>query len=189
MSDIAILREMIRDLSTVTLVSSQTGNKLILREPQPANYFVTIEGVPDEENIIVIKADDFESPDTIFRGEHGERKRADFVVIADTGKKKVILCIELKAGKGGQTYEILQQLEGARCFAEYCKEIGRVFWNQPKFLTGYEYRFVSIKNVSVKLRRSRPITKPVSNTTVSKTPCLIREGTHFQFNDLIQCKQ
>ena len=188
MSDIAILKEMIRDLSTVTLIPSQTGNNLILKEPQPPNYSVTIAGVPDEENVIVIKADDFKSPDTIFRGEHGERKRADFVIIANTGKKKVILCIELKAGKGGQTYEILQQLEGARCFAEYCKEIGKIFWNQPKFLTGYDYRFVSIKNISVRTKSSRPIIKSVCNT-VSKTPCLIREGSHFQFNDLIQCKK
>ncbi len=154
MSDIAILREMIRDLSTVTLVSNQTRNKVILTEPQPPNYSVTIEGMPEEENVIVIKADDFKSPDTIFRGNHGERKRADFVIIADTGKKKVILCIELKAGRSGETHEILQQLEGARCFAEYCKEIGKSFWNQPKFLTGYDYRFVSIKNISVKKKRS-----------------------------------
>ncbi len=58
MSDIAILKEMIRDLSIVKLVLSQSRNKVILTEPQPPNYFVTIEGIPDEENAIVIKADD-----------------------------------------------------------------------------------------------------------------------------------
>ena len=186
MSDIAILKEMIRDLSIVKLVLSQSRNKVILTEPQPPNYFVTIEGIPDEENAIVIKADDFKSPDKIFRGEHGECKRADFVIIADTGTKKVILCIELKAGQSGRTDEILQQLEGARCFAEYCKEIGKSFWKQPKFLTDYEYRFVSIKNISVKKKRS--IIESGSNA-VSKTPFLVREGSYFQFNDLIQCRK
>lgn len=186
MSDIAILKEMIRDLSTVKLVLSQSRNKVILTEPQPPNYFVTIEGIPGEENVIVIKADDFKSPDTIFCGDHGERKRADFVIIADTGKKKVILCIELKAGQKGQTQEILQQLEGARCFAEYCKGIGKSFWKQPEFLNAYDYRFVSIKNISIKKQRS--IIESGSNA-VSKTPFLIREGSHFQFNDLIQCRK
>jgi hypothetical protein len=186
MSDIAILKEMIRDISTVTFVPSQTRNKVILTEPHPPNYSVTIDGMPDEENVIVIKADDFKSPSTIFRGDHGECKRADFVIIADTGTKKVILCIELKAGQKGQTQEILQQLEGARCFAEYCKEIGKSFWHQPKFLTGYDYRFVSIKNISIKKQRS--IIEAGSNA-VSKTPFLIREGSHFQFNDLIQCRK
>lgn len=186
MSDIAILKELIRYHSTETLVSTQAKNKVILTEPQPPNYFVTIEGMPDEENVIVIKADDFKSPDKIFRGDHGECKRADFVIIADTGKKKVILCIELKAGQSGKTQEILQQLEGARCFAEYCKEIGKLFWNQPTFLTSYDYRFVSIKNISIKKQRS--IIESGSNA-VSKTPFLIREGSLFQFNDLIQCRK
>lgn len=184
MSDIAILKEMIRDFSVVTLVPSQTRNKVILIEPQQPNSSVTIDGMPDEKNVIVIKADDFKSPETIFRGDHGECKRADFVIIADTGKKKVILCIELKTGQWGKTKEILQQLEGARCFAEYCREIGKLFWNQPKFLTDYEYRFVSIKNFSVKKQRS--IIESDSN---SKTKLLVRNGSYFQFNDLIHCKK
>jgi hypothetical protein len=186
MSDIAILKEMIRDLSTVTLVPSQTRNKVILTEPQPPNYSVTIDGMPDEENVIVIKADDFKSPSTIFRGDHGECRRADFVIIADTGKKKVILCIEMKAGQSGRAYDILQQLEGARCFAEYCKEIGKSFWKQPEFLTDYEYRFVSIKNIGIKKQRS--IIESSSNA-VSKTPFSIKNGLRFQFNDLIQCRK
>ncbi|MEI6065613.1 MAG: hypothetical protein WCQ26_13550, partial [Pseudanabaena sp. ELA748] len=97
-----------------------------------------------------------------------------------------ILCIELKAGQWGKTKEILQQLEGARCFAEYCREIGKLFWNQPTFLNGYDYRFVSIKNISISKQRS--IIESGSNA-VSKTPFLIREGSLFQFNDLILCRK
>jgi len=186
MSDIAILKQMIKDTATVPLFSKQSENKVILSEPPPANYFITIDGMPDEENVIVIKADAFKSPDTIFRGEHGERKRADFVIIADTGKKKVILCIELKASKGGSTHEIFQQLEGAKCFAEYCREIGKAFWNQPKFLDGYDYRFVSIKNISIKKKGSL-IKSGINNN--SKTLFLVRKGSYFWFSDLILCKQ
>ena len=186
MSDIAILKEMIRDFSVVTLVPSQARNKVILIEPQQPNSSVTIDGMPDEKNVIVIKADDFKSPETIFRGDHGECKRADFVIIADTGKKKVILCIELKTGRSEKKHAILLQLEGARCFTEYCKEIGKSFWVQPNFLKDYDYRFVSIKNFSVKKQRS--IIESDSNST-SKTKLLVRNGSYFQFQDLIQCRK
>jgi len=82
--------------------------------------------------------------------------------------------------------EILQQLEGAKCFAEYCKEIGKSFWNQPKFLNGYKYCFVSIKNVSSK-KNSRIIES--NSSSASKIKLLVRKGSCFQFNDLIQCKK
>ncbi len=186
MSDIEILKEMIRDLAVVTLVNNQSRNKVILSEPLPADYSVTIEGMPSEENVIVIKADQFKAPDTIFRGQNGECKRADFVVIANTEKKKVILCIELKAKSGGHNNEILQQLQGAKCFAEYCKEIGKSFWKQPEFLNDYEYRFVIIRDTRVQKQRS--IIK-VESDFASKIPILVRQGSRLQFNDLIQCKK
>ena len=84
-----------------------------------------------------------------------ECKRADFVIIADAGSKKVILCIEMKAGKGGTEKEIIQQLKGAQCFVVYCQEIGRSFWNIPDFLAGYRYRFISIKEISISKRPTR----------------------------------
>jgi hypothetical protein len=186
MSDIEILKEMIRNLAIVPLIIDKPKNKVILSEPPPANYSVTINGIPDQNNVIVIKTDAFKSPDTIFQGSHGECKRADFVIIANTEKKKVILCIELKAGKGGQTHEILQQLEGAKCFAEYCKEIGKSFWNQPKFLNGYEYRFVSIKKVT-STRKSSITESGISSD--SKIKFLVRKGSFFEFDDLIKCKR
>ena len=185
MSDIEILKEMIRDFGRVSLVSNQSRNKVILSEPPPANYSVTIEGMPDEENVIIIKSDQFKAPDTIFRGEHGECKRADFVIIANTSKKKVILCVEMKSASG-KNDEILWQLQGAKCFAEYCKEIGKSFWKQPQFLADYEYRFLLIRNIRVQKQRS--IIKLDGNSS-SKIPMLVRQGSCLQFNDLIQCKQ
>jgi len=142
--------------------------------------------MPAEENVIVIKADQFKAPDTIFRGDHGECKRADFVIIADTRKKKIILCIELKAKSGGHNHEILQQLQGAKCFVEYCKEIGKSFWKQPQFLADYEYRFVIIRDTRVQKQRS--IIK-LDGDSASKIPILVRQGSCLQFNDLIQCKK
>ncbi|MCP2732013.1 hypothetical protein [Limnofasciculus baicalensis] len=54
MSDIAILKEMINETATVPLLSDK--NKVILKEPEPANYSVTIDGMPDDDKVIIIKA-------------------------------------------------------------------------------------------------------------------------------------
>ncbi|MEH2298602.1 MAG: hypothetical protein V7K88_05955 [Nostoc sp.] len=116
LTDIAILKEMINETATVSLENDDYGkNKVILREPPPANYDVTIYGMPDDDEVIIINADKFKSPDTVFKGNRGECKRADFVIVADTGKKKVILCIEMKAKASTSTeWEIIQQLKGAQ---------------------------------------------------------------------------
>lgn len=156
MSDIAILKEMIHENATVPLENDRDGKKkVILREEPPANYSVTIRGMPNDDEVIIIKADFFSSPNAVFKGEHGECKRADFVIIADTDKKKVILCIEMKGGKGGLEKDIIQQLKGSQCFVAYCREIGQSFWNQQDFLKGYQYRFVSIREISISKKPTR----------------------------------
>jgi hypothetical protein len=125
MSDIAILKKMIKETATVSLENDlDRRNKVILREPKPPNYYVTIRGMPDDDNVIIINPEEFKSLDTIFKGKNGECKRADFIIIADTGKKQTIICIEMKARKGGTMKDITEQLQGAKCFVAYCREIG-----------------------------------------------------------------
>jgi hypothetical protein len=108
MSDIAILKEMIKDTATVPLVTDRNKKKVILEEKdektpddKKANYTVDIVGLPDDSDVIVIKVDAcFQPPHSIFNVETNNMcKRSDFVVIADTGTDKVIVCIEMKAGK------------------------------------------------------------------------------------------
>jgi len=129
MSDIAILKEMFKKSATVPL-SKDPYNKrkrhVELREEGDTPYSVTINGMPGDDEVIIIKADAFKSPDTIFNGSMGECKRADFVIIAQTSSRRVILCIELKANKDAEN-KIIQQLTGAKCFVTYCKEIGKEF--------------------------------------------------------------
>ena len=122
LTDIAILKEMINETATVSLQNRHNKMQVTLTEPPPANYSVTINGMPDDDDVIVIKADAFNSPKTVFKGNRGECKRADFVIVADTENKKVILCIEMKGGKGGSEKEIIQQLKGAQCFVAYCQK-------------------------------------------------------------------
>lgn len=184
LTDIAILKEMINETATVSLEDDGYGkNKVILREPPPANYYVTINGMPDDDEVIIINADKFKSPDTVFQGTRGECKRADFVIVADTNKKKVILCIEMKAGKGGSHTDIIGQLKGAQCFVAYCREIGQSFWEEQNFLKDYECRFVSIKNIKIPKKTTRI---DPTHDFPSKIKILKKSGSSFQFNDLVQ---
>lgn len=180
MSDIDIFRQMIKDEATLPLENLNDKKQVTLTEPQHQNSSVTIFGMPD--NVIVIKSDTFKSPDSVFKGTKGECKRADFVIVADTEGKKVILCIEIKA-KSDSEKEIIQQLRGASCFITYCQEIGRAFWQQQDFLKGYAYRFVSISHISIPKRTSRA----TRHTGLHDSPdrmMKISSPHHLQFNQL-----
>ncbi|GBL12323.1 hypothetical protein MSj_03839 [Microcystis aeruginosa Sj] len=151
MSDIAILKEMISKCAIVELEYKKEYKRdsylLKLIENQD-NYSFVISGMPEPDRVIVIKLDEFFDVRKIFTGNKGECKRADFIIIANTPTEKVILCLEMKKSRDSNS-SIIKQLKGAECFVSYCCEIGRLFWNQPDFLQDYQYRFVSIKNISI----------------------------------------
>ena len=163
MDEIEIFREMIKDEAKVPLIEYDKEKRVVLTESQYENpkdsreLKVAIGNMPDSS--IVIKADVFRSPDTIFTGNKGECKRADFVIVSkwtDTNESvtKIILIIELKAGRDDKEV-VVQQLKGAQCFIGYCREIGRAFWKKENFLDGYEYRFVGIYHISAARRKTR----------------------------------
>ncbi len=102
MSDIAILKEMIRDCAIVELEYQKEYKRdsylLKLTEPQD-NYSFVVNGMPKPDEVIVIKLDDFFDFRKIFTGSKGECKRADFIIIANTTSEKVILCLEMKKSR------------------------------------------------------------------------------------------
>lgn len=180
MSDIQILDEMVSLNAKLVVETANGNNKVILTEPQDT-LSVTLSGLPD--NTIVIKADAFKSPDSIFNGTKGECKRADFVIVATAGKKKVIVCIEMKATKDSRK-EIVQQLTGAQCLARYCQEIGRQFWQQQDFLEGYVYRFVSIGHISIAKQKTR-ISRQAGVHDRPERMLKIDWPHHLEFNHLV----
>ncbi|MEJ6483658.1 hypothetical protein N0Y54_20440 [Nostoc punctiforme UO1] len=184
MSDIAILKEMIKETAIVPLENRHNKMQVTLTEAPPANYSITINGMPDDDNVIVIKADAFNSPKTVFKGKFGECKRADFVIVADAENKKIILCIEMKGGKGGSETEIIQQLQGAQCFVAYCREIGQSFWKQRNFLSDYMYRFVSIREISISKQKTRT-ERSTSNHDRPDRMLKISSPNYLNFNHLI----
>lgn len=153
-SDIGILQEMIKEDAKLAVSDHQPhGRKQIdLNEPQCPKSSVTILGLPDET--IIIKADAFESPSTLFNGLHDECKRSDFIIVADCGHKKIILCIEMKAGKASKN-KIIKQLTGTECLVKYIQIIGQEFWNRQDFLEDYVYRFVSFSHTGINKRKTR----------------------------------
>ncbi len=180
MSDLDIIREMIKDSAKISLVDNYGKKQVKLEEPQCPSDSVTIHGMPD--NAVVIKADSFKSPDSVFKGAQGECKRADFVIIADVGNKKVILYIEMKATKKSEK-EIVQQLKGSQCFVTYCRAIGQSFWNMRKFLDGYEHRFVSIGHINIPKRNTR-ITRQTGAHDQPDRMLKIDWPHYIQFNHL-----
>ena len=129
--------------SSVELTDSQAGTT------------VEIKGLPPDS--IVIRAEDFESPLTVFNGSKGEGKRADFVIVSnDENERKWIICLETKGGNKTRS-EVVAQLKGAKCFISYCKCIGKSFWESEEFLDDYEYRFVSVVRLNdPRKRRTDP---------------------------------
>ena len=91
-NDIQILREMISLDVQVMLQPGQGRPSVELIDPQ-SGATVKIKGLPP--NSIIIRAENFENPLTVFNGSKGERKRADFVIVSnDENEKRWITCIE-----------------------------------------------------------------------------------------------
>ncbi len=145
MSDLDILREMIADSAIIPPTVQYGKGVVVLDEPGAPDSSVKISDLPHE--CIVIKADQFKSPDTIFTEQRGARKRADYIVIAEVNSETVVIYIELKRNKG-RAFEVSQQLAGAKCFISYCTEVGRLFWQELDFLKRAKHRFVSVAHTS-----------------------------------------
>ena len=163
-SDLDILRELIKDEALVTTKEGWNGkNFLELKERGGRNtseYKIKIRNIP--EDTIAIKSDMFPPPRNVFRGNRGECKRADFVIIARDGERNWIIYIEMKRGRHGQVEHIRQQLQGSRCFVDYCRIVARTFWGKPGFLKkgDYQQRYISVKNIGMNIRPSRKTRKP-----------------------------
>jgi hypothetical protein len=152
--DLIILREMIASSATVPL--TETYNQcyeVTLTEPECPASTITIKGVPQDAIVINIKAFD-SSFAAMFNGTKGECKRGDYVIIAEKDGSLVIVCIEMKMTKQHhKRREIIKQHYGSYCFMCYCSELGKVFWDNPRFLQSVRYRYVSIFSNPIKMKK------------------------------------
>ncbi|MGK0291165.1 MAG: hypothetical protein ACI86H_002632 [bacterium] len=185
MPHITILKEMLQEKAIVPLEDHPYGKstKQVTLEEQ-GQYSVLIKGLPPENQVIVFKTDDYPAPKNIFKGNKGECKRADFVIICDTEKIKVILFIELKAKSStSKTSHIIQQLKGSQCVIKYSQEIGKLFWDS-NFLNDFQYRFVCLREINMAKKQ----TQACRVSTMQDSPermLKISNPHHLQFNQLI----
>lgn len=163
-SDFHILRDLIADDALVLAKSDRHGNSILVLEERGSSntYSLELRKVPDD--VLAIRADQF--PEPKFRGSRGERKRADFIIVAIVGTKKWIVYIELKAGSR-RSKEVTEQLKGAKCLLAYCRAAGQTFWQQKGFLDRREYlqRFVSVARISMNKKPTRLKKAPAVHDT------------------------
>jgi len=181
MTEIEILNQMIRNTAKMQPVIKNDKASVTLREPLSQDSSVVIAGIPHDS--IIIKADAFQSPDTVFTGLKGEGKRADFVIVSSNGNRNLILYMEMKKTKGSLK-EVIQQLTGARCFMHYCQEVGKSFWKEKDFLKDYQHRFVSIGHTSIPKRKTRMERQQGKHDTPEKV-MKIDWPNRLQFNRLV----
>lgn len=177
MSDMKILSELLHKSALITLENEYGKPMIKLEEPEVKDSVSCIRNAPSDA--IVIKADEFPTPKSFFKGDKGECKRADFIIIS--AAKKVILYVEMKSGTKTASH-IVNQLKGASCVVTYCKEIGRQFWNQSTFLEDYEHRFIGIVNLSVSKKPSRYKKKPIHDTP--ETFLKVSSPHNLQFKEI-----
>ena len=183
-ADLDILNDMIMDSAKVNLESGSDPDKasVTLKEPQSPTSEVTIYGLPLDA--IVIKVDKFKSPDMILTEARGQRKRSDYIIVANKNDKMNILHIEIKTTKGKEK-EIIKQLKGSVCFVGYCKEIAKEFWHKKDFLSQFNSRFVSItRTSSIDKKRTRINKKHNPNDTPERMMKL-KYPNKQQFNRLV----
>ena len=178
MDDAAILAQLIKPAATVPLEDKYGKHVLTLREPQAPDSVVTVRNVPADT--LAIKVDAFAAPDAVFNGGHGECKRADYVLISP--ERRTIIYIEIKRTRDGLA-EIVKQLKGAHCFVNYCRDVGRTFWDEASFLQDYRHRFVSIGHTTIAQRKTK-IERPAARHDSPSAPLKIDWPHHVQFNHL-----
>lgn len=148
-----ILEQMIATTASLPLEPNNDQHIIRLHEPQlgksqssskrpkKSSADVLIRNSPADA--FVIKADKFPAPREFFRGDRGEARRADYIIISES--KNIILYIEIKSWAGDAGH-IKDQLNGAACVLAYCREAGKRYWHEKKFLDNFDQRYIGIVN-------------------------------------------
>lgn len=178
MTDTEILLEMIKEEARPRI---QANHSIELREKQEQDSKVTISKIP--RDAVVIKADIFKEPKSIFMNSRNECKRADYVIISE--EKKRIVYIEVKLEKAHSGKDVIRQLWGAKCFIAYCREIGIGFWENSDFLKNYQERFIVFSHTSARKRMVRLPRIPASRShNAPGNPLKLPGVRHIPFDEI-----
>jgi len=180
MDRLKILKELIADESTVELVEDYSKYKCVLNE-SASDYCVEICNIP--MNAIVIKVDNFNSPNGFFRNSKMECKRADFIIVVEEPEPQVLF-IELKrSGRSSTSKEIIAQLKGAYCAFSYCEKIISEFWSSENIFEGFEKRYYVF--YSIPITKSMTYEKPKGKDNLSPDKARHISDKRIQYRKLI----
>ncbi len=175
MNDIELLQKLFED----RLIKSKESvyGKPYIELKESDLYSITIQNVP--EDAVAIKTDSFPNLQGFFNccSNIGQCKRADFVIITDDK----LIFIELCKGKK-QEKKVVQQLKGAQCVIEYCRNISDKFYNYNSLLKNNIHCFVSVSNIGVNKRGSKQ--KQYQNNTPDNFLKINASNNLLQFNAL-----
>ena len=190
MNDLSLLRDMLKDEVLARTEDTQMNKKvLVLPEPAGDPYELRVIGAPYDT--IAFRADAFPPPCNTFRGKRGERKRADYVIVANDHDRYWIVYVEMKRGEHGLAREAIAQLRGAHCLVAYCRAIGREFWGDNRFLDENKYRehFVSVKNIGSNKKPSWPPRRPKNDRPEKMWRFRHPPGGVLRFMELVEGKR
>lgn len=158
MTDLDILKQMIKTSACAEVEVHYNSHKVVLSEPQCPDSKVEIRNIPADA--IIIGADKFPPPNALFNGEKGECKRADYIIVAEKNNRICAVYIELKRTNQASATDIQKQLRGAHCVLCYLQAIGREFWGKQDFLANIAHRYIGFTHTGSirkhKTRESRP---------------------------------
>lgn len=181
-SDSEILCEMICDRATLPLLGAKGHRSLEINEPKFPTSKVYVRDVPDDAFVLNVDAMP-EMGKVVFIGTHCECKRADYVIICP--EKCVVVFIELK-NRSDTEWHRVAQLKGADCIYEYCKCVGKLFWDKPDFLSRLQKHYVSFIHTSSLRKRG---TRKKSVLGDGKSPSTMRKIAYAPtifFNEMIE---
>ena len=181
--DLQILQELIHPDAQI-LPTDHRRPQLILQETEAAKPYSVIVRYSDKTEAIAVKADRFPVTKPFFANSRKECRRSDYLIFANTPQGNYIICLELKAGSANNT-DIITQLKGSQCLAAYCCRIGQVFWNQADFLRDYQYRFVSLKKLTLSKSTSRPSSQSPARHDCPQTPLTFFSRPELQLHELL----
>lgn len=145
-----ILLELLSDNATALIVKKHRKYSVTFIEKSDEKsdeklYEFELSQIPEDS--IVIKCDTFpnlgEDGSKFFKGDNGECKRADYVLISES--EKVIMLFEFKkSNKSSTKKDKCLQLKGAKCVVDYCKIIAESFLGTRNIFDGFQYKYYII---------------------------------------------
>jgi len=166
MAELQSLDELLADEMKETFSINNGRRFAMLKECGIGSKLKRVDIYDIPEGSILIKLDQYNQPDSLFKNHRGQRKRCDYVLVTTIENRDILLFIEMKSSRI-RNIEIEQQFKGAECVIDYCDAVLNRFHGQDDLLKKHTKHFVIFyKPLSISKRPTRPKKSPqqINNT-------------------------